>query len=129
MTSHASHASHAIHAEIEGITATNADGTDRQALVIELAEALDVHGEELPLRLLRMHGDPDNRHAIVVLDRQGRLLGHLGKAVAMSVAEEIDSGTPYRAFPLAVTGGAMGSSYGVSIRIEAVAGAHEFVEA
>lgn len=107
-----------FYSKIAGVTYSNT-GTNtqnRQRIIAELVRRGQLeNGTELHLQ--RMPDNPYDCNAVAVLAPDGRQLGFLPRDIAQNVSPRMRSGTVYRIFVEAVTGGDADSYYGVNIKI------------
>ncbi len=105
-----------FHTKLHGVTHANGDGSHRQDLIEELADALEERGP-LELAALREADSAFDRNAIGVFDTEGRQLGYLSRQVAKSLAPLMDVGIPVSLIAEVVTGGGLSQNYGVNVRV------------
>ncbi len=106
-----------FHTKVVGVTFQNDDGSDRQRIIRNLVRSGDLEiGTELYLV-----PQPTNRYdpnCIQVNAANGQTLGNLAREVAAKVAPRIKQGYIYKAFVSSQTGGDIGYSYGINLRID-----------
>ena len=108
-----------FHTKLAGVTHSNtgSNSENRQLIIRDLyRKGLLENGQEL--KLVQEPTNPYDRNAIMVLGPDGRQIGYLSRQVAAEVTRSISQGIIYRSFISDVTGGSVGYSYGVNVRIE-----------
>ncbi len=104
-----------FYTKIVGVTFSNDDGTQRQAIIKRLVMTVR-GGAAVSLSLRREPYNEHDSNAVAVLAPDGKQIGYLARPVATTIAPLLDKGTHIRVTVEAVTGG-RGKNYGMNIRV------------
>jgi hypothetical protein len=88
----------AIHTKVYGVSFANADGSQRQELILRCRP-----GD--PLTLVREPANPHDPCAIALCTQAGEQLGYIGYHLSREIAAELDAGRRATAEIVRVTGG------------------------
>lgn len=106
-----------FHTKIVGVTFKNDDGSDRQRIIRNLSRSGELE-EGTELFLVPQPTNPYDSNCVLVQAGNGQTLGSLSRDVAASVAPQIRQGYVFKAYVASQTGGDIGYSYGVNIKVE-----------
>lgn len=106
-----------FHTKIVGVTFKNDDGSDRQRIIRNLIRNGELD-EGAELFFVPQPTNPYDSNCILVNAGNGQTLGTLSREMAADIAPQIRQGYIFKVFVASQTGGDIGYSYGLNLKVD-----------